>query len=204
MENIFDGSQSGFRHGMGTTNATYFVMKMMLEKCWEWGISKYALFIDFEKAFVRIDRRNLWQILQDSYYNIPIKMVRVIRNMDEHSTSKIITQGIVSCFFEIGSGVRQGDVLSPLLFIIFMNKCLRDIQARASGEEKVMYADDLALIADSAADVQQVANIWYFGMKSKGMKVNTRKSKTEFVVISRTVEEYGIYMDQNKITQSEN
>ena len=40
--------------------------------------------------------------------------------------------------------------------------------------------------------------------EANGMKVNTKKGKTEFVVISRTPEEYDIYMDQNKITQSRN
>ena len=33
----------------------YFLVKMLLEKSWEWGIDKYALFIDLEKAFDRLD-----------------------------------------------------------------------------------------------------------------------------------------------------
>ena len=60
---------------------------------------------------------------------LPIWLERVIRIMYEKSTSKIITQGIESSSFEIRSGVRQGDVWLPLLFIIFMEKCLRDVQA---------------------------------------------------------------------------
>ena len=40
-------------------------------------------------------------------------------------------------------------------------------------------------------------------MKSNGMKVNTKKGKTEFVVISRRREEYDIYMNQNRINQSD-
>ena len=41
-------------------------------------------------------------------------------------------------------------------------------------------------------------------MKANGMKVNTKKGKTEFVVISRTPGEYNIYMDKKRITQSRN
>ena len=49
---------------------------MMLEKSWEWGISKVALFIDFEKAFDRVNRGRLLQILQDTLYDISTNLVR--------------------------------------------------------------------------------------------------------------------------------
>ena len=124
--------------------------------------------------------------------------------MYEKSTSKINTQGKESSCFEIRSGARQGDVVSPLLFIIFMDNCLRDVQAGASEEETVMYADDGAEITSSSTDTQEVGNTWYYGMNANEMKVSTKKAKAEFVVITRTPGEYDIYMDQNEITQSRN
>ena len=102
------------------------------------------------------------------------------------------------------SGAGQGDVLSYLLFIIFMDKCLRDIGPGMYGEETIMYADDVAVIADSITDIQEVANRLWFGMKANGMKVNTTKGKTELVVVSRILELHGIYMDYYKINQMEN
>ena len=203
VEGVLNDAQYGFRPGRGTTDAI-FVVKMILEKSWEWGIDKFALFIDLEKAFDRIDRNGLWQVLSDQHYNIPTKLIRVIRSMYSQCSGKVMTQGIESKSFDIKSGVRQGDVLSPLLFIIFMDKCLRDIRAGAVGEETVMYADDVAVIADSAADVQDVASRWWLGMKANGMRVNTKKGKTELVVIARKPEQYDIYMEENKINQTEN
>ena len=203
VENVLDDSQFGFRPGRGTTDAT-FIVKLLLEKSWEWGIDKYVLFIDLEKAFDRVDRGSLWQILQDPHYNIPTKLVRVIKSMYTQSTNKVMTQDIESDWFEIKSGVRQGDVLSPLLFVIFMDKCLRDIRTEHCREETVMYADDVVAIADSAVDIQDVASRWWNGMKANGMKINTKKGKTEYVVVSRTPELYDIYMEHNKINQTEN
>ena len=46
-----------------------------------------------------------------------------------------------------------------------MDKCLRDVQAGSSGEETVMYVDDVAVITSYATDTQEVANRWYYGMK---------------------------------------
>ena len=74
MEDILDSSQYGFQANIGTTDVT-FIVKMMLEKSCEWGISKVALFIDFEKVFDRVDRGNLWQILQGPHYDTPMKLV---------------------------------------------------------------------------------------------------------------------------------
>ena len=72
VESLLNDSQFGFRPGRGTADAI-FVLQMLLEKNWEWGIDKYALFIELEKAFDRVDREHLWQILQEQYYNLPTK-----------------------------------------------------------------------------------------------------------------------------------
>ena len=160
--------------GRGTTDAI-FVVKMLLETSWKWGIYKYAMFTDLEKAFDRMDREHLWQILQDQYYNIPTKLVRTIRSMYANTTSKVRTQVIESDWFKIQSGVRQGGVLSPLMFITFMDKCVSDIAPGTYGEETVMYASDVAVIEDPITDIQEVANRWWFRMKANGMKVKTKR-----------------------------
>ena len=62
MVDILDDCQFEFRPGRSTTDAV-FTVKMLLEKCWEWGAVKYALFIDLEKVFDRVNRSLLWKIL---------------------------------------------------------------------------------------------------------------------------------------------
>ena len=80
VEDILDDCQFGFRPGRNTTDAV-FIVKMMLEKCWERGVEKYVLFIDLQKAFDRVKRSLLWKILQEDHYNVLAKLVRVIRSI---------------------------------------------------------------------------------------------------------------------------
>ena len=87
--------------------------------------------MDLEKAFDKINRSHLWEVLRAEQYRVPDKLIRVIRSIYSQCSSKVRTQKIESEPFNIESGVRQGDVLSLSCetgrFIIFMDKCLRDI-----------------------------------------------------------------------------
>ena len=51
--------------------------------------------------------------------------------------------------FTINSSVRQEDALAPLLYIIFIDKCSRDIRIGLLGEETLMYADFVAVLMDT-------------------------------------------------------
>ena len=75
-----------------------------------------------------------------------------------------MTQKLESEEFDIKAGVRQGDVLSPFLFLLFMDKGLRDIGVGTQNEETLMYADDVAVVRNSADDIQNIANRWWRGM----------------------------------------
>ena len=118
--------QHGFRPGKSTIDLI-FAMKMMCEKNWEWNKEVYACFIDLEKAFDRVDRSKLWEVLRKPEYDIDPKLIRVIMSIYKITNSKVKSRDIESEWFRIGSGVRQGGVLSPLLFIIFMDSCLKEI-----------------------------------------------------------------------------
>jgi len=193
VEGVLDPSQYGFRPGRSTIDAV-FIVKMLLKKSWEWGIDQYALFVDLDKAFDRVNRNNLWKVLKENRYNIPTKLIRVICSIYSQCTSKVKKSKIESEAFSIESGVRQGDVLSPLLFIIFMDRCIRDVTIGQNGEETVMYADDVGVVAHSLTNIQEVASRLWRGMSQNGMKINTRKGKTEIVHISRHTMQCEAYM----------
>ena len=204
VEDVLDECQYGFKLGRSTTDVVLKV-KMMLEKCWEWRVDKYALFIDLEKAFDRVNRSLLWRILQEDHYNMPAQLVRVIRSIYSQCVSKVRTQKVESAEFSIESGVRQGDVLSLLLFIIFMDKCIRDVNIGENGKETLLYADDVVMMANSKINTQDVVNGWWHAMNENGMKINTQKGKTEVVVISRNSRHTcDVLIGQDKVNQVAN
>ena len=166
----------GFRPGRGTSDLI-FAMKMILEKSWEWNKETYIMFIDLEKAFDSVRRSSLWTILADDHYNIPAKLIRVIKNIYSVCPAKVKSQTQDSGWFDINSGVRQGDVLSPLLFIIFIDKCMRNIGVGDLGEEAMVYADDVAIVANDMGQLQRVANKWHEEMSQNEMKNKLRIRK---------------------------
>ena len=104
--------QAGFRKDKSCTDHIATLM-IIAEQCIE--CSLYINFVDFEKAFDSIDRTVLWKLLR--HYGLPKQFVTLIKSMHEDFTGHVIFNGQVSEGFQIGTGVRQGCLLSPLLFL---------------------------------------------------------------------------------------
>src|SRR5699024_7541652 len=95
--------------------------------------------------------------------------------------------GCKSESFDLTTGLRQGCVLSPLLFIIFMDR----ISRRCTGPgvklgkvviSKLFFADDLLLLASTAEDLQRLLNRFATECDKEGMKIST--PKTEVMTLS--------------------
>ena len=82
--------------------------------------------MDYEKAFDYINRAFLWQKLLESGING--RILSIVKYMYEKAKSCVKVDDECSDYFQCGSGVRQGENLSPLLFAIYLN----DLQAYIS------------------------------------------------------------------------
>ena len=60
-----------------------------------------------EKAFDRVRRNDLFNIMLDEYYNIPRKLIRIVKNMYSVCVGKVKGAGVESDWFNIESGVRR-------------------------------------------------------------------------------------------------
>ena len=77
--------------------------------------------------------------------------------------------------FEVKVGVYQGSLLSPLLFAIVVDVITEN--ARRGVVNELLYGDDFVLVSKDVEDFKERFWNWKDALESKGLKVNTRKTK---------------------------
>ena len=148
----------------------------------------FAAFIDFRKAFDSIWHEGLFLKLQRLGIGGPF--YATLKNMYANNTSVIKVNGVVSEEFLIKSGVRQGDVLSPLLFNIFINDIVSEFQSDSSSPPtmlnqsvgSLLYADDLVILSTTAEGLQTSLYKLYDYCSKWSLQVN--KTKTKFMCLT--------------------
>ena len=171
-----------------------------MEKHIENNKDVYHNFIDFKKAFDRVWHKGLWQ----SMYNFGISqdIIEIIKSLYSSSTSAVLINNVTGSFFNTTVGVRQGCLLSTVLFNIFLEqimiKTLDEYTSTISiGGRKISnlrFADDIDLIAGSNTELQDLTNRLVESSKAHGMEIRQEKSKT--MVNSKNNDKCAkIYMD---------
>ena len=94
--------------------------------------------------------------------------------------------------------LRQRSALSPLLFIVVMEIISRKINTKDI-LRKMMYADDLAIIAESKQDLQEVLEEWKGVFEKYGLRMSLEK--TEVMWVGHQREELNIRLDGKEIKQ---
>ena len=144
-----------------------------MEKAREFQKNIYFCFIDYAKAFDCVDHNKLWSILKEK--EIPDHLTCLLRNLFAGQEARVRTGHGRTDWFKIGTGVRQGCMLSPCLFnsygeYIKRNAGLDEAQAgiKIPGRNinNLRYTDDMALAAESKEE-----------LKSLLMKVKERVKK---------------------------
>ena len=148
----------------------------------------FALFVDIKKAYDRVHRTGLWVRLWQC--GVQSKMWRVLRNLYEGVKSRIRINDADTDWFELAEGLRQGCVLSPLLYAIFINS-LADVLKSAAHEQQVhgvrlsasdqllllLYADDIVLVVESLEDLQRMSDLLARHARQWRYEVNLKKTK---------------------------
>ena len=157
----------------------YVLVNILRNRIGKWT---YCCFIDLRKAYNRVWRNGLWKRLWDE--GIRGKMWRVCKKIYEKTQSCVLVGQERTEFFDVELGVRQGCVLSPILFSIYINTLAKEIAESGIGikiiEDKIailLYADDIVIITSTAEDLKvgmKIATKW--GRKWK-CSFNQGKSK---------------------------
>ena len=186
MESKLKDGQCGFRPGRSTTDQI-FTLKLIFEKSWKYGKDLFACFVDLEKAYDGVPRDKLWKVLQE--YGVNGQLLRAVKSFYCRPEVCVRVNGKQSKPFHVGVGLRQGCVLSPLLFIVYMNwidKCSHADECATIGNCKIsrlLFADDLVQLSSTESGLQRVLNIFADACNTAGMKIST--AKTEALHLSR-------------------
>ena len=116
---------------------------------------------------------------------IPAKLIRLISALYSDARCSVLHRGILSEEFGVNSGVRQGCVLSPLLFITVLDDVLKEAAITSNGIwwnltrklGDLDFADDIALIANSHTQMQNMINSLNSIAQSRGLSININKTK---------------------------
>lgn len=201
-ESFLPESQSGFRPSRGTIDMI-FTARQLQEKCREQNRPLYMAFIDLVKAFDSVNRDALWKLL--SLIGCPDKFVNILRLFHDNMKAMVIANGVPGESFEVRTGVKQGCVIAPSLFSIFIASIIHlvkndipqctNLVYRIDGKlfnlgrfrskskttitsiVELQYADDNAIVAESEADLQAILNTFNRVYKSIGLKINTAKTQ---------------------------
>lgn len=154
--------QAGFVEGKGCLDNIY-VLSSAIQFQLRLGHRKiYALFVDFKRAFDSINHDKLWMKLLGM--GISAKIIRTLKNLYDQANLQVRTGDGLSEATDITEGVLQVEILSPLLFILFIADIevfFRDrgaIGVNLDGLNDLLlmlYADDLAILAYSPIDLKK-------------------------------------------------
>ena len=204
VESKLEDGQRGFRSGRSTTDQI-FILKQIFEKCWEYGKCFFACFVGLEKANDRVPRDKLWKVLQE--YGVDGQLLRAIKSFYCRSEVCVRVNGKQSNPFHVGVGLRQGCVLSPLLFIVYMNwidKCSQADECATIGYCKIsrlLFADDLVLLSSTESGLQRALNSFADACNTAGMKIST--AKTELLHLSRNPDQCVLQVNGATLKQVE-
>ena len=118
-EGLLAKEQAGFRPGRSTVEQISN-SRVITEKHLQHQRDLFHNFIEFKKAFDRVWHAGLWKVFRS--FNIEKELVQAIQALYENSSSAVLLNRHLGEFFKTTVGVRQGCLLSPILFNLSLQK----------------------------------------------------------------------------------
>ena len=143
--------------------------------------SVYLCFLDASKAFDRVNHQVLFEKLQKR--GAPSYLVRILAYWYTNQKMAIRWGSIISDCFHVSNGVRQGGILSPYLFSLYMDDLSTKLKKHYAGCKianmiinHLFYADDLVLLCPSQRGLQELLETCERYAAEHDIIFNTKKS----------------------------
>ena len=140
-------------------------------------------FVDFVRAFDSADREVIWKLMHQ--YRFLPKITSVTKQLYEDSNCQIIHNGKLTQPFAVRTGVRQGCMLSPIIFLIVIDwimrrttsECDTGLQWTTNRLEDLDFADDICLLSHNRHDAQTKLERLAEEARKTGLRINTAKTE---------------------------
>ena len=149
----FREAQLGFKKGRGTADGALG-------------------FVDPKKACDTVPREVV--VVTQGWMGVPEAEVRM--GMHKKTTARAVVGEGASEKFEVKIGLRQGSMLSPLLFIAVLDLISR-MTVMKDAMKKCLYADDLALVANGKQELQETPGAWNGLFSRHGLDISLEKTE---------------------------
>lgn len=193
---LLDKAQAGFRPGEEaiahfTALAEIVRRRYLIDKVVPGNFPTYAAFIDLKKAFDKVPHQLIFRLLKT--YGFPQHLIDMIEAIYASTMISVRAGGIDSDAYELWRGLRQGCLLSPTLFIIFVLGLLEHVNEKAGqaggvgtprripGRDSagvchgLLYADDIVSLSESIPELKGFLGAFVEWCKLWGMEVGLGK-----------------------------
>ena len=183
LNDVLCREQGGFKAGFSTMDSVFTLNTIINKHINKKGGRFYCAFVDFTKAFDLLNREAIWFKLQK--LKMSSKMINMLMAVYSNVNARVFTGSGCTDYFECPWGVKQGCIISPTLFNLYINdlpayfkeKATYLIPLKDHEVSLLLYADDLVLLSDSAIGLQRQLNILQEYCKMWNLKVSEEKSK---------------------------
>ena len=178
--------QAGFRRSFSTIDHIFTIISIVQSRFNSPSGGKvYACFIDYRKAFDSVDRSKVW----DKFHSLSIstKMIKILQAIYSNVFSCVRWNGNLSEFFSCPVGLKQGCLLSPIMFSLLIGDVADHVRAHGmhgfqlipGGPEifSLLFADDIVLLSSTPRGLQKQIDNLHNASVSLGLSINLDKTK---------------------------
>ena len=153
--------QCGFMPNKNTIDVI-FALRMLIEKYREVQRNLYCVFVDLEKDYDRVPRKELWYCKRKSGKE---KYVRVVQDMNESCKTVVRCAVAMAVEFKMEVGLHQGSALSLFLCAMMMDRLTGEVQQESPWT--MMFADGIVICCENREGVEEKLERWIMPWKGE-------------------------------------